>query len=262
VGLLHVSQVLQQCSPVMHGMLNVLKRVFIIVGCAVLLGSPLTAAQVIGVLVANAAAAAYAMQQAQPPGPAGCSSNYAAASSAAAAAEHIDSGCQDKTKARQSWFGSGQTPSVQALSRLVNIVVATLVVSALFLAYVVAALQSSSVSQQQQGQAQQLQSHQLLHLQLQQEWEPRYTAAAATAGVPGRSVDGGVYTSSMGTTVSSSSALVNGTAAGAGAVKVSEAVQKYLVRDFGRIQCLTALHEASKVRVRVRPQALFMKPVR
>jgi hypothetical protein len=29
---------------------------------------------------------------------------------------------------------------------------------------------------------------------------------------------------------------------------LSEAMQRYLVRDFGRLQCLTALHEASKVR--------------
>jgi hypothetical protein len=31
------------------------------------------------------------------------------------------------------------------------------------------------------------------------------------------------------------------------ALLLSESVQKFLVRDFGRLQCLTALHEASKV---------------
>jgi hypothetical protein len=251
VDLLRVLQVLQQCSPVMHGMLNVLKRVFIIVGCAVLLGSPLTVTQLVGVLAANAAAAAYAMQQVQAPRSVGSSGAYAAAAAAAAAAEHSDSQCEDRIKARRSWLGGGQTPSIQALSRLVYVVGTTLVVSALFLAYVLAALQSSNVPQQQQGQVQQLQSHQLLHLQLQQEWEPAYAAAAATAGVTGGFADGGGYTLSMGTAESSNSASVNGRAAGAGAVKLSEAVQKYLVRDFGRIQCLTALHEASKVR----PQA-------
>jgi hypothetical protein len=187
-------QVLQQCSPVTHGLLNVLKRVFIIVGCAMLLGSPLTALQLPGVVVANAAGAVYALQQS---GAAtvimgSSSSSSSSRSSAAGNFECLDGKTGDRDKPRRSWFGSGgpsHTPAGHSLSRLVHTVAGTLLVSALFLAYVVAALQSSSNSSSS------------VHTHVQQQQH----------------------------------------------VVQPEAVERFLVRDIQRIQCLTALHEASKV---------------
>lgn len=283
-------QVLQQCSLVLHGLLNVLKRVFIIVGCAVLLGTPLTGPQILGVVVANAAAALYATQQATtsvhsnskvsinicPQATISVNSHSKISSTTPTASVHSNSNISNSTvleqldtksggtgKCRSSWFGSAQTPSAAALSSLVHLVGATFIVSALFLAYVVAALQSGVVHQHGQQQQQQLQSHQLLHLQLQQEWTTPFStgtlAAAAGAGATADFSSTVIYGFSEASTKSSNASLpyaltgsnstvvVSSDAAESAAPAISEAVERFLVRDFGRIQCLTALHEASKV---------------
>lgn len=56
-------QVLQHCSPVLHAVLNVMKRLVVIMGCVVLTRTPLTAWQVVGIITANIAAALLAMER-------------------------------------------------------------------------------------------------------------------------------------------------------------------------------------------------------
>lgn len=226
----------------MHGVLNVVKRIMIILMCAVLLGRPLNTLQLMGIVVANAAAVAYAMLEAAGPTQPGGGSRIqgltlpAACGAARTAAVADDRGRVQKGSRGSLSGGVPLSPST-TLSRLVTVVGATLITSALFIAYVIACLHSSVVVQQRQQQ-QQLQLTQPQHqLQPQQQqiqirlppeglWEP--TAAAMWPGL----------------TTGVTGPLM---AANISMLGVPDYVERFLVRDMGRVQCLRALHEASKV---------------
>lgn len=270
-------QVLQSCSPVTHGMLNVLKRVCIIVACAALLGRPLTFSQLLGIALANVAAAAYAARQLPGAsaavvvsgcyrGSSTCSSGLAGDSCTAAAAADTHGGCEhdyshaqrglNKKGARCSWFGyapargsysttstnssgSASLSSAKAQGRLVGVVGATILVSAVFLAYVIAALHAPAVR---------IQHHQQHHLQqhMLEQWLQQDTHPSAPAHQPHRAAaqwsSGAAHASGV---PSDSSTEVSASAA----VVVPDAVRKFMLRDAGRVQCLAALHEVSKVRL-------------
>jgi len=225
----------------MHGVLNVVKRVMIILMCAVLLGRPLNTLQLMGIVVANAAAAAYAMLEAAgPPQPGSVSLTQVLTLPAASGAARITStAADDRGKvgkgSRGSWFGGVPSSPSTTLSRLVTVVGATLAISALFVAYVIACLHSSVTVQQQQRQQElqltqqhQLQPEQQIQLRLLPEGQWESTAAASwpglTAGVAGPLM-----------------------AANVSMPGVPDYVERFLVRDMGRVHCLRALHEASKV---------------
>lgn len=152
--------------------------------------------------------------------------------------------------------------SAQALGRLVYIVGATLLVSALFLAYVLAALKSQQhfapSKQGRQLQPQLLHVPQQLHppllqdqlqLQLRQSAASQgllTTAEATAAGNPTAAWSQDFVQAAAGQQQIEGG--LGGPSTNRSAPVLSQAVQRYLVRDFGWLQCLTALHEASKVR--------------
>lgn len=212
-------------------------------------GTPLSAWQLLGVAVANAAAAAFALRQSAAVYCTVCRSSTAAAAAETEAEECSCTGKHAREKSRAAGSGPGRTSSAQALGRLVYIVGATLLVSALFLAYVLAALQPhqhfTHSKQQQQLQPHLLQHPRLLQDPLQQRQGSAFllSTAEATTGNPAAAWPQGFIQAAT-----SQQQYEGGASINSSAPALSESVQRFLVRDFGRLQCLTALHEASKVR--------------